>query len=163
MHQVGAKGILTIVPVERWQGPRLLVWMHFGIGARRTHDATRSRCFENSVVLRIRSACVQVHSSWTRVLSIGGCWWCSWTMTKHVSRERDDSTWPRASPTASVVNLCNTFCWVYCTWWETIPNAWFTVHDDLIKHLRIILSRPHEIWPFTAITVAACWFLFHTF
>jgi len=41
MHQVGAKGVLTIVPVERWQGPRLLVWMHFGIGAWRTHDATR--------------------------------------------------------------------------------------------------------------------------
>ena len=34
------------------------------------------------------------------------------------------------------VNLQNMFCWVHCTRWETVQNASFTVHGDLIKHQR---------------------------
>jgi len=47
-----------------------------------------------------------------------------------------------------VVNLCNMFCWVHCTRWENALNVSFTVHDDLIKHHRIIWAPPppHGIW-----------------
>ena len=34
--------------------------------------------------------------------------------------------------------LCNMFCWVYCTRWENVLNASFTVHNDLTKRQRII-------------------------
>jgi len=64
-----------------------------------------------------------------------------------------DALWHRRWRTvlrcSHVVNLCNMFCWVYCTRWETVGllNASFAVHDDLTEHQRIIWGPdPNGIW-----------------
>ena len=54
-----------------------------------------------------------------------------------------DAFWHRRWRTvlcySPAVNLCNMFCWVYCTWWGNVLNESLTVHDDFNKYISNIL------------------------